>query len=201
MSNRKSSRRNGVGLPFHGQGFVRTSCVDWLVPRFFIYSYYSMNLLCPKCGKSWDEEEIRMQMCKDCSQGEIQPDINNFAEKVTSKKDKLKKKKQDTNFFRGYLKCPVCNTPWNWNEIGYQSCNRCGYENSRLATGVQIKRIFRAVMKYLFAVIVAVFVGTLIGYGYEDQSLTYLIASIVKIIILIYFVYRHFKKIKTFPKA
>jgi hypothetical protein len=35
MSDRKSSRLNGVELPFHGQGFARTSCVDWLVPRFF----------------------------------------------------------------------------------------------------------------------------------------------------------------------
>ena len=160
-----------------------------------------MNLICPKCGKALDEEEIRMQICKDCCQSETQSDINSFVEEVPSKTDKFKKKKQRTNFFRGYLKCPECYTPWNWNEIGYQSCNRCGYENPRLATGVQIKRIFRAVMKYLFAIIVAVCVGILIGYGYEDQSLPYLIASIVKIIILICFVYWHFKKIKTFPKA
>jgi len=160
-----------------------------------------MELFCPKCGKSWDEEEIRMQTCKDCSQDELQLASDILVENRPAKKDKTINDEHDNHFSKGHLICPDCKTSWNWNEIGYQSCNNCDYENSRLASGVQIKRIIRAVMKYLLAVIAAVFIGVLIGYGNENQTLPYLIAAIVKMFILSFFIIQHYRKIKSYPKT
>ncbi len=95
--------------------------------------------------------------------------------------------------------CPECKAKWTWNEIGYQLCNNCGYENSNEAVKIQIKRMARIIMKYLIACVIAVFVGVLVGEGYDTEfSLASLVASFTNIVVLIIFIVCHFNKIKKY---
>ena len=93
--------------------------------------------------------------------------------------------------------CPECGSKWTWNEVGYQLCNKCGYENSNEAAKIQIKRIARMVLKYLIAVVIAVFVGVLVGEGY-DMGLSFLVVFFTKVAILVFFIVHHFNKIKKY---
>ncbi len=96
--------------------------------------------------------------------------------------------------------CPECEAKWNWNEIGYQLCNTCGYENSNEAAKIQIKRIARMIIKCLIAFVIAAFVGVLVGYDGVglDMELFYLVASFTQIMILVLFIRHHFNKIKKY---
>ena len=93
--------------------------------------------------------------------------------------------------------CPECEAKWTWNEIGYQLCNNCGYENSNEAAKIQIKRIARIIMKYLIACAISVFVGVFFWEGY-DIELSFLVASFTKVVVLIIFIVHHFNKIKKY---
>lgn len=47
-----------------------------------------------------------------------------------------------------YESCPECNKPWNENEIEFQVCDLCGYENPDSLAGIKIrsKKIFRSAL-------------------------------------------------------
>jgi len=90
MSNRKSSCLHGVELPFHGQGFVRTSCVDWLVPRFFYNNFYIMknekSILDPEVPKLQEKVVIlEKQLAEYQSQkASLEKQINEYNHKFYS---------------------------------------------------------------------------------------------------------------------
>ena len=161
-----------------------------------------MNISCPKCGKPWDEDEIQSQICNECgsSGSQTNSQVNEKKHPIhytetTESVEKIYATKRN----KKYSICPICTKPWTWNEIGYQSCNNCEYENSKVASRIQFERFSRIVLKYIVAAIVAVFAGTLVSYGKGNQALGLLIASITKIVIIIYFIVRHFIRIKTYP--
>ena len=72
-----------------------------------------------------------------------------------------------------YERCPNCQSPWNENEIEFQLCNKCGFEDKKGRIKQQIKGFLR-LLRWAITIILAVFFGSLLLYyskGLASKSL------------------------------